>query len=89
MDWSRELKNLVSGGAFSSEKWTASIKFSGLKATPLIVYGLGECSHWFDAIGMKKYGLRPSVAVDKRPKCNEWAGVPVISSVKLFRDRRH
>lgn len=46
----------------------------------LILYGAGECSHWFVEIVMKMYGYRPVVILDKKFSSGDtYEGIPAFS----------
>jgi len=45
----------------------------------VILYGAGECSHWFHEIAMKRHGIRPVVVIDKRFSGEEWEGIPTTN----------
>ena len=51
------------------------VSFNDLNDKPVAIYGLGECSHWFHEIAMKRMGLSPVVALDRNPKAQSWWGV--------------
>ena len=51
------------------------VSFNDLNDKPVAIYGLGECSHWFHEIAMKRLGLSPVVALDRNPQTQSWWGV--------------
>jgi FkbM family methyltransferase len=68
--------------AFSSKPAAAPNSISeGLLANrPIIVYGAGECSHWFFEIAMKIYGCQPTAVLDRSFHTNtHWQGIPAFS----------
>jgi FkbM family methyltransferase len=57
-----------------------SIAEGRLANRPVIVYGAGECSHWFFEIVMKIHGCRPHAVLDRAFRAGErWQGVPAFS----------
>lgn len=47
---------------------------------PLILYGAGECSHWFCEIVMKRQGIRPVAVLDRKFRHGDtWHGIPAHS----------
>lgn len=47
---------------------------------PVIVYGAGECSHWFFEIVMKRHGCQPITVLDRSFHTNtQWQGIPAFS----------
>ena len=48
------------------------VSFNDLNDKPVAIYGLGECSHWFHEIAMKRLGLSPVVALDRNPQTQSW-----------------
>lgn len=44
---------------------------------PIVLYGAGECSHWFHEIAMKRHGCRPVAVLDRRfAGGGHWQGIP-------------
>lgn len=58
-----------------------------LQSSDTVVYGLGQCAHWFHEIAMKRFGIFPILGVDKNPDLSDWCGVDVISP-EAFWERR-
>jgi FkbM family methyltransferase len=51
-----------------------------LRDRPLLVYGAGECSHWFFEICVKMHGLQPTRVLDRRFGAGDtFEGVPACS----------
>lgn len=50
-----------------------------LDGLPIIVYGAGECSHWFFEIAMKRHGCKPIAVLDRNFRNREWMGIPCHS----------
>lgn len=44
---------------------------------PIILYGAGECSHWFFEIAMKRHGCKPIAVLDiNSHQGDTWQGIP-------------
>lgn len=57
-----------------------SIAGGMLSDGPIILYGAGECSHWFLEVAMKIHGCKPTVVLDRRfCKGDTWHGIPAFS----------
>lgn len=70
------LNKILAGEAvFKSRVKTHLGNFLDFKSKPFALYGLGECSHWFHEIGMKRNGIMPIIALDKNPKQDNWWGI--------------
>ena len=46
----------------------------------IVLYGLGECSHWFHEIAMKKFNLTPLCALDQNPISDTWFGLKALTA---------
>ena len=46
-----------------------------LKNFPIILYGIGECSHWFHEIIMKKHNIFPIIALDNNASRGSWHNI--------------
>ena len=53
--------------------------FSQLQNKKTVIFGLGECAHWFYEIAIKKYSVTPDFAVETNPSKDSWFSIPVIS----------
>ena len=53
---------------------------SNLKDKKFAIYGIGECSHWFHEIAMKRMGMQPIVALDRDDSLGQWWDIPVTTS---------
>ena len=61
-----------------------SIADGMLAGFPLIIYGAGECSHWFIEIAMKMHGYRPVAVIDRALRKGQiWNGIPAYSSLEF------
>ena len=50
----------------------------------LMVYGAGECSHWFIEVAIKKHGYQPVAVIDRElRKGQAWNGIPAYSLLDL------
>lgn len=50
-----------------------------MEARPVLVYGTGECSHWFHEIAMKIHGCRPMAVLDRMSRPGDyWHGIPAF-----------
>ncbi|MEI7429024.1 MAG: FkbM family methyltransferase [Betaproteobacteria bacterium] len=60
-----------------------SISASKLNSRPIVIYGAGECSHWFHEIAMKRHGCRPIAVLDRAfstgSETSSWEGIPGFS----------
>ena len=55
-----------------------------LGGQPIVVYGAGECSHWFLEIAMKRHGCRPIAVIDRAlRKGQSWNGIPAYSPLEF------
>lgn len=61
--------------------WSKNSIAEGLLANrPVIVYGAGECSHWFFEIAMRIHGCQPTAVLDRSFHTNtHWQGIPAFS----------
>jgi len=60
-----------------------------LNDRPIILYGAGECSHWFHEIAMKRHGCRPVAVIDRRfTDDGNWHGIPGYPTDNLPLDAR-
>lgn len=75
--WRRTLEDLFEDLSFSKSHSIADGLLSGV---PVILYGAGECSHWFFEIAMKMHGCRPVAVLDRAFGAGEmWHGIPAFS----------
>lgn len=51
---------------------------------PLAIYGLGECSHWFHEIAVKRMKISPVVALDQKPKEDEWWNIKTLTITEFL-----
>ncbi|MBZ0105885.1 MAG: FkbM family methyltransferase [Sulfuricella denitrificans] len=52
---------------------------------PVILYGAGECSHWFHEIAMKMHGCQPVAVLDRAfRKGDTWQGIPAFAPDDYF-----
>ncbi|UCV04585.1 FkbM family methyltransferase [Dechloromonas denitrificans] len=51
-----------------------------LAGRPIVVYGAGECSHWFFEIAMKMHGCQPRAVLDRSfANGGLWQGIPAFA----------
>jgi FkbM family methyltransferase len=73
-NWWLELERSLASGAVSTAH---SIADGLLSNGPVILYGAGECSHWFIEIAMKMHGCRPIAVLDRAFGTDDfWKGIP-------------
>lgn len=76
-DWRQVLEMSFDQAAVSRLNSIAEGLLSG---GPVILYGAGECSHWFLEIAMKMHGCRPIAILDRVfRKGDLWHGIPAFS----------
>ena len=72
----KRLNKILAGEAvFESRIEDHQSNFLDFQSKPFALYGLGECSHWFHEIGMKRNGIRPIIALDQNPVHDNWWGI--------------
>jgi FkbM family methyltransferase len=76
-DWRQTLESLLDHASFSRSHSIADGLLSG---GPVILYGAGECSHWFLEIAMKMHDCRPVAVLDRTfSNGDNWHGIPAFS----------
>lgn len=76
-DWRQVLERSFDQAVFSRLN---SISDGLLSGGLVILYGAGECSHWFLEIAMKMHGCRPVAVLDRAfRKGDNWHGIPAFS----------
>lgn len=74
------ISRLFEQEAFPEDAFYIAEAFEGRK---IIVYGAGECSHWFVEIVMKMYGYMPLAILDKDfARGDNYEGIPVFSPLE-------
>ena len=69
----KRLNKILAGEAvFESRIEDHKSNFLDFQSKPFALYGLGECSHWFHEIGMKRNGIKPIIALDQNPVRDNW-----------------
>jgi FkbM family methyltransferase len=59
-----------------------------LRHRDIVLYGAGECSHWFTEVVMRIHGLRPVLVLDRAAKPGDtFEGVPVRTPVNFHPSR--
>lgn len=57
-----------------------SLSSDAFTSSPVILYGAGECSHWFLEIAMKRHGIRPIAVLDRKfTRGDEWHDIPACA----------
>lgn len=51
---------------------------------PVAIYGLGECSHWFHEIAVKRMKISPVVALDQKAKEDEWWDIKTLTTAEFL-----
>lgn len=75
-NWRQVLEQSFASGTVSRAH---SITDGLLSGGPIILYGAGECSHWFLEIAMKMHGCRPTVVLDRAfRESGFWQGIPAF-----------
>jgi FkbM family methyltransferase len=70
------LRELLRAEAFPSEAKSLEERLGGKN---VIVYGAGDCFHWFHEIAIKRYGLRPKAILDRSFRGGElFEGIPAF-----------
>ena len=78
----KRLNKILAGDVvFESRVKTHLGNFLDFKNKPFALYGLGECSHWFHEIGMKRNGIAPLIALDQNPQQDNWWGIKTSTPV--------
>jgi len=71
------LRQLLQRESFPPEAFSLAQAFG---TRPLIVYGAGECSHWFFEIVLKMHGYRPTAILDRRFRLGDAVdGIPAFA----------
>jgi FkbM family methyltransferase len=71
------ISSLLEPGCFPKDAFHIDKAFAGRR---LIIYGAGECSHWFFEIVMKMYGCTPVAVVDRAfGSVSSFEGIPAFS----------
>ena len=72
----KRLNKILAGEpVFESRIEDHESNFLDFQSKPFALYGLGECSHWFHEIGMKRNGTMPIIALDQNPVQDDWWGI--------------
>lgn len=76
-EYKTTISRLFEQGGFPDDAFYINRMFKGRK---IIVYGAGECCHWFVEIVMKMYGHIPVAVLDKAFKRGDtYEGIPAFS----------
>ena len=72
-----DLKNILMKGSFPEDAAYIDKMF---KNREIVIYGAGECSHWFFEVVMKMYGYKPTAVLDRvLHKGQDIYGIPAFS----------
>ena len=75
------IESLYSGTKiFPSKVRNPKLSLSDMSNLNVLVYGLGECSHWFYEVAIKKFNLTPICALDKNPASATWFGIKALTA---------
>mgnify|MGYP001311164377 CR=1 FL=1 len=65
---------------FPSKVRKPKISLADMSDLNVLIYGLGECSHWFYEVAIKKFNLTPICALDKNPTSATWFGIQALTA---------
>ena len=65
---------------FPSKVRDPKISLADMSGHNVVLYGLGECSHWFHEVAIKRFNLTPICALDKSPTSMTWFGVRALTA---------
>ena len=75
------IESLYSGTKnFPSKVRNPQISLEDMLGLTVVLYGLGECSHWFYEIAMRKFNLTPICALDRNPISDTWCGLRALTA---------
>ena len=76
-----KLDKILSGGeVYKSTANSHKKSFIQISKKPIAIYGLGECSHWFHEIAVKRMKISPIVALDQNPREDDWWGIKRLTT---------
>src|SRR3990172_9170043 len=79
-EYKASISRLFEQGGFPDDAFYLNKVFDGRK---IIVYGAGECCHWFVEIVMKIHGYIPAAVLDKAFKRGDtYEGIPAFSPLE-------
>jgi len=74
------ITHLLKQSSFPDDAFDIHKTFSNRK---IIIYGAGECSHWFIEIIMKMHGYKPTAVLDQSfSKGSSYEGIPAFSPLE-------
>jgi FkbM family methyltransferase len=77
-----QILKLFDQDTFPDDAFYAKTTFEGRQ---IVVYGAGECSHWFMEIVMKMYGYKPVAILDQRfTRGQTYEGIPAYSPMEYL-----
>ena len=65
---------------FPSKVRNPQVSLEDMLGLTVALYGLGECSHWFYEIAMRKFNLTPICALDQNPVSDTWCGLRALTA---------